>query len=160
MNIEEIPWGALLMILAGIYLVLDGIRRYRKPFDSMYLGMTQWEIGLAHGAIPTGVGLILFGMFFTGFFTNRLVGWILFLGAGIIGLGGSLLFIAKFKPPWLQQLEAQYGEMFIYILTQEIFKIGHKKMNRRIQSQEDLDEWVKEVRRKHNLDYKGKYTHS
>ena len=53
------------------------------------------------------------------------------------------------KPKWLRWLEEEHGDI-IEILWEEVRKEGHG-WERRVRTQEDLEQWVAEVRRKHGL---------
>ncbi len=53
------------------------------------------------------------------------------------------------KPKWLRWLEKEHGDI-IETLWEEVRKEGHA-WERRVRTQEQLEEWVAEVRRKHGL---------
>jgi hypothetical protein len=53
------------------------------------------------------------------------------------------------RPKWLRWLEEEHSDV-IEILWEEVRKEGHT-WGRRVQIQEQLEEWVAEVRRKHGL---------
>jgi hypothetical protein len=53
------------------------------------------------------------------------------------------------KPKWLRWLEKEHGDI-IEILWEEVRKEGHA-WERRVRTQEELEQWVAEVRRKHGL---------
>jgi hypothetical protein len=53
------------------------------------------------------------------------------------------------KPKWLRWLEKEHGDI-IEILWEEVRKEGHA-WGRRVRTQEELEQWVAEVRRKHGL---------
>jgi hypothetical protein len=53
------------------------------------------------------------------------------------------------KPKWLRWLEDEHSDI-IEVLWEEIREEGHS-WERRVRTQEDLEQWVVEVRRKHRL---------
>ena len=58
----------------------------------------------------------------------------------------GLIFAKRLlKPAWLRWLEKEHGA-FLPILRQEIQKMGPEKWNRRINTQEELAEWINEVK--------------
>lgn len=54
------------------------------------------------------------------------------------------------KPKWLRWLET-YDRSILPLLREEARKDGWPSWNERVKTQEGLEEWVAEVRRKHNL---------
>jgi hypothetical protein len=53
------------------------------------------------------------------------------------------------KPKWLRWLEREHGDI-IEVLWKEVREEGHS-WGRRVRTQEELEAWVAEVRRKHKL---------
>lgn len=53
------------------------------------------------------------------------------------------------KPRWLRWLEKEHGDI-IEVLWEEVRKEGHA-WERRVRTQEELEQWVAEVRRKRGL---------
>ena len=54
------------------------------------------------------------------------------------------------KPKWLRWLEKEHGRI-IQVLWEEVRKEGHS-WERRVRTQEQLEQWVAEVKRKRGLD--------
>jgi hypothetical protein len=54
------------------------------------------------------------------------------------------------KPRWYRWLEEHHGDI-IPLLQQEARAMGRWKWQRRVATQEGLEEWVAEVREKHGL---------
>jgi hypothetical protein len=51
-------------------------------------------------------------------------------------------------PPWLRWLEDNHKDI-LGLLKNEARKMGGNEWNRRVRTQEALEAWVEEVRRKH-----------
>jgi hypothetical protein len=105
---------------------------------------------LVYGLMPLGLSgiLIAFGGLFP---TQALRDWSLD-AAFVLTVLAIILAIWQpwwLKPKWLRWLEKEHGDI-IEILWEEVRKEGHA-WERRVRTQEQLEQWVAEVRRKHGL---------
>ena len=92
--------------------------------------------------------LIAFGNLFP---TQTLRDWSLNIAFGLTALGIVLAIWRPWwlKPKWLRWLEKEHGDI-IGILWEEVRKEGHA-WERRVRTQEQLEQWVEEVQRKRGL---------
>ena len=77
---------------------------------------------------------------------------LLFVGFGFWGLGFVFSYFEPdwLSPTWYRWLKREHGDILPY-LEQEANRLGRTNWLRRVRTQEGLEEWVAEVRRKHNL---------
>jgi hypothetical protein len=138
---------SLFMFAIGIFTIGIGLRRLKKPFSAWLLAKTPYTLVGAWGGIPLGLGALLWGIAFSSFVTQSWARLLLPVGL-IIGLAGPFIMYIFFKPAWLKWLQREHGSV-LPILENEAWEIGYNTLDRRINSQQDLEEWVAEVRRKH-----------
>jgi len=136
------------LIILGIIGIICGIRTYKKPFYVGYLAFSPYNSGCAYIAVPSGLTMILWG---TGMlpFVSYWGAVILFISSIPVGLAGLWISFTYFDPPWVRRLKVQ-GELYNALRT-EALRVGHSTLNKRIQSQADLEVWVGEVRQKYGL---------
>jgi hypothetical protein len=72
------------------------------------------------------------------------------------GLWGMGFIFAYFEPEWLSPawyrwLKKEHGDILPY-LAEEAHQLGRKKWLKQVQTQEDLERWAEEVRRKYTLE--------
>ena len=105
---------------------------------------------LVYGLIPLGLGagLLAIGPLLPEEIRPNLVSY----GLGPLWILTLILAIWQpwwLKPAWLRWLEKEHGDI-LGILWKEVRKEGHA-WERRVQTQEQLEAWVTEVRRKHGV---------
>jgi hypothetical protein len=71
---------------------------------------------------------------------------LLFVG-GAVAFSGIFILGRFLKPSWLRWLEREHGKI-IPLLRNEIQEMGDHNWDQRINTQQDLEQWVEEVRRK------------
>ena len=109
-----------------------------------YLSYGPATIGHSYFMIPIGLALILLSLATVSFVDDKWKIPLVFSAIAINVLG--LIFAPRLlKPAWLRWLEKEHGA-FLPILRQEIQKMGPEKWNRRINTQEELAEWINEVK--------------
>lgn len=105
------------------------------------------------GYIPGGLALLLAGLvLLVDYDTGSML---LFCGALPCLLLSIILAIWQpwwIKPAWYRWLEEQHSSI-IPILQKEARAMGRRKWQRRVSTQEGLEEWVEEVRRKYGLNH-------
>lgn len=105
---------------------------------------------LIYGAIPLGLSIMLIA--FGGLLpTQTLRDWSLNIAFFLTALAIILAMWQPrwLKPKWLRWLEEEHGDI-IEILWEEVRQEGHA-WGRRVRTQEQLEQWVEEVRRKRGL---------
>lgn len=141
----------LIFVIPGIFSIVYTLHLLSGRGNKATYMADHIYAGRVYAAIPWGIAAILVA---TGALSKNIdVGYILILaGGGFVLLGLIIAFIQPsfLKPEWLKWLEREYGEM-IPIFRSEVQKMGDDKWNERIQTQEDLEEWVEEVKRKYKL---------
>jgi hypothetical protein len=80
---------------------------------------------------------------------------VLFLQFAALGLIGSGFMFAYFEPGWMSPawyrwLKTEHGDIMPY-LVHDAHRLGRKAWMERVKTQEGLEEWATEVRRKHGL---------
>jgi hypothetical protein len=139
------------LVLPGIFFIFYSFRllngKGNKSFymvDHIYAGRVYTGIpfglaflSLAMAAIPKSVNMSGIFVYMT-------------LGFGVLGLIFAFTQPSFLKPDWLKRLEHEHGDI-MSLLRREANEMGLNTWNEQIQTQEDLEEWVAEVRRKHKL---------
>jgi hypothetical protein len=135
---------SLSVILLGL-----GIYRLKGPVSVWFLAATPYGAGNAYAPLPLGLGMFFWSITFISFTpeTWRLP---LFYAGGVVMFLGLLIFPRLLKPAWLRWLEREHNKI-IPLLQTEIQAMGYQNWDRHINSQQDLEQWVAEVRRKHGL---------
>ena len=54
------------------------------------------------------------------------------------------------SPEWYRWLKEEHGDILPY-LAEEAHQMGREEWLKRVETQEDLEQWVAEVRRKHDM---------
>lgn len=139
----ELESKTLSILFLGISLVLFplGVHRLKAPLNA-WLIMYPYDGGNAYAPIPVGLGTLIWSLAAAPFMAEPKRVPLFLLGGAVIFLG---LLIAPriLKPAWLQELE-QHHTNIMPLLRKEIEAMGHRKWNKRIKTQEDLEEWVGE----------------
>lgn len=135
----------LLLLTIPLYRRLSG-----KGFKGFYM-TDHIYTGRIYAAIPFGVAFLFFAAATipTDIDTGLILGYI--GGAfGILGLIFAFTQPSFLKPAWLKWLEREHGDI-MPLLRKEAQKMGLNVWNERIQTQADLEKWVKEVRQKYGV---------
>ena len=107
-------------------------------------------------ALPTailGCVLVIAGaLMATSDFNSTEALYLLYTAAGCLVL--SYIF-AYFEPNWLSPewyrwLKEEHGDILPY-LAEEAHQMGREEWLKRVETQEDLEQWVAELRRKHGM---------
>ncbi len=133
---------------------LQGYHKSHFLSSSVRLGSNAWM------ALPSGILFLMWGVgtvlvlafdeqndFIV---TVAKILWIGGLGVALLGFIFALLQVPVMKPAWLKWLEREHGEI-MPLLRREAREMGLDIWQRRVDTQEGLEEWVAEVRRKHGL---------
>ncbi len=139
----------LLLFLSGVILVGFGIYRYKGPVSVWYLAYGTYTVGHNYLAMPGGISTMLFALLISPFVPVKWKMPILILAIAIIIVG--LIFAKRlWAPVWLRWLEQEHKDI-IPILQAEIQKMGPDVWDKRINTREELESWVAEIRRKHKV---------
>ncbi|KAA3664739.1 MAG: hypothetical protein DWQ04_04170 [Chloroflexi bacterium] len=111
-----------------------------------FLTLSPHGAGSAYGTIPLGLGLLLWSFAFVPFVPSNRQLPLIFVG-GIVTFLGLFIFPKFLNPKWLWWLIQEHGDI-IPILRNEIQEMGDKNWDRQINIQEELEEWVLEVKQK------------
>ncbi len=130
----------------SISSLLLGIYRLKGPVSVWFLALSPYGAGSAYGTIPLGLGLLLWSFAFLPFVPTNWQLPLLF-GGGIEVFLGLFILPKLLKPKWLLWLEKEHGRL-IPLLQNEIQEMGYKNWDRQINTQEELEEWVLEMKRK------------
>ena len=149
---EEIPLfvqAIFVFGIPGIFIIVYGLRLLNGKRKDMYF----FDIHLSriYAGIPVGLMFLCvvvaaipqFRDFSSNFFY-------IVIGFGIIALIFSIIQPSFLKPKWLKWMEHEHKDIFS-ILKEEAKQMGLRAWDKRVQTQEALEEWVAEVRRKRNL---------
>ena len=107
----------------------------------------------AYGSIPVGLAFLILGISIRSVSDPSNARTIFF--CVVFPLFMTSIAFAIWQPSWLQPnwyrwLEKHHGSV-IPILKKEAQAMGRWKWQRRVRTQEGLEQWVEEVRRKHGL---------
>lgn len=134
---------SILFIYLGIILIIWGFRTLRGGVNVLLIDTHEW----GYYFIPLGLMMFFLGLAILPFVPEE---WR--LPCVLIGMALMLIGISiphKFLyPPWMKWLKQTHGSI-IPLLQEEIRKIGYYEWNRRIKTQNELEEWIQEVRQKH-----------
>jgi hypothetical protein len=130
-----------------------GIHRYKGPISVWYIAYGSATVSYSYLGIPIGTSLILLALATLPIVSDKWGMLIIFLAIAVSILG---LIFAKylFTPAWLRWLEQEHSAI-LPILRIEIQKMGPENWNRRINTQEDLAEWINEVKRRRKREAMG-----
>ena len=135
---------SLILFCLGALMVGIGIYRYKGPINVWYIAYGIVTVDANYLGIPIGISLILLALATT---PIMLEGWrmpivVLAIAVSILGL----LFAKRIlKPVWLRWLEQEHGAI-LPMLRIEIQEMGPENWNRRINTQAELEEWIKEIK--------------
>lgn len=143
----------ILLTSLGIGLLLFGVSIRIGKIKNWWL--TQFnpvvpEAG-AYISIPIGIILIIWGL---AALSNDVDLWGTVLDyTGILFIVAIIIIIWRPRwllPRWLRWLEDNHNDI-LPLLKREAQIIGSREWGKRIETQEGLEEWVAEVRRKHKV---------
>lgn len=121
-----------------------GLHRYKGPINVWYIAYGIVTVDANYLGIPGGISLILLALATLPIVSDKWGMPIVFLAIAVTVFG--LIFAKRLlKPAWLRWLEQEHGAI-LPVLQIEIQKMGPENWNRRINTQEDLAEWIKEVK--------------
>jgi hypothetical protein len=146
----------IVLLGVGVFSVYFGINSllgrqrhsYIFPLDFGYVG------GLAnYGALPLGIMAVSWAFIFTFLGASEAWGPICTCISTLVGFSGILLgmFQPKFmEPQWYRWLIENHEDIW-HLLQQDVRQMGLDVWQRRTATQEGLEAWVAEVRRKNGL---------
>jgi len=139
----------ILLFFSGVVLMGFGIYRYKGPVSVWYLAYGTYTVGHNYLAIPGGISVMLFALVIPSFLPMVWKMPIVILAIVVTILG---LVFAKhlFTPTWLRWLEQEHGSI-LPMLRIEIQEMGLEKWNHRINTQEELEEWINDVKLQRKL---------
>jgi hypothetical protein len=147
----------LALVFAGMGLLFIGvgigIRAGKKKGWWLMWDTPITPIAAAHIMIPGGIALLFWSL--AALFPDldervRLFecGMLLFMIAVILAIWRPRWLV----PKWLLWLEDNHGEIYAQ-LREEAQKLGAREWEKRVSTQEGLEEWAMEVRRKYGWDH-------
>ena len=104
---------------------------------------------LPYTTIPAGLGFIIIAL--AAFFPDPEANWNVSLIGGVVIFAGFVVgtFRPSFlKPRWLRWLESTYPSPTINFLIKEARKLGWWEWQKRVWTQQGLEQWIDEVLRK------------
>jgi len=146
-------WLGIILVFVILPLAVIGYTLYLisgKGNKSYYM-IDHIYAGRVYVAIPAGIAFLIFGLAAipeSPDVSLNIIG--VGLVIGVIGLAFGFTQPSFLKPPWLRWLEREHSELMPF-LRKEANRMGLNVWNKRIQSQEDLEDWVEEVRDKYRL---------
>jgi hypothetical protein len=105
-----------------------------------------------YAMIPQGLGFIVIAL--GAFFPTPEETWNLFFAGAVIIFAGYAIATFRpgfLKPKWLRWLESRYTHLTINLLVEEARKLGWWEWQKRVWSQEGLEQWVEETLRKRGV---------
>lgn len=147
----------VLFLMIGFLFLVGGVLMYSGIYKSWWLNESTpiTPTGIAYGLFPGSI--IFFILAYIGYFQpapSLRDNLLYFLGTPSILL--SIIFSMWqprwLKPKWLRWLETHHS-LILGLLCEEARKEEWSKWNRRVSTQEGLEEWVEEVRHKYKFDH-------
>lgn len=125
-----------------------GIYRLKGPISVWYLGRGVYTSAFTNLAIPFGCVMLLWSLGSSPLIPDE---WKLDLFiAGAVGGFLSIFLVGFLKPAWLRWLEREHGKI-LPLLRNEIHEMGYHNWDQRINTQQDLEEWIAEIQCKRGL---------
>lgn len=146
--------GIIVMVLIGLCLIVSGIWLLMGGGKMLYFARHARSGGV-YASIPWGVAWLivtvsLVKMPANGPDNTTMILFIIGLGVFILGIVFAGFPPSILKPVWLRWLEREHGDIY-WLLENEAHEMGLRQWQKRVKTQEDLEEWVAEVRQKHGL---------
>ena len=134
----------------GVFFIVSGVRRYRRPFSSWYLIHTPGGVNVAYAGVPLGLGSMMWG--FLGFWQEGWSAWIFyffFFGGVITVIVGMYISVNYFEPSWLKWLKQELGDLYPVFVSELAQKHGwdYTAPDRYIKNRQDLEKVMDEFRR-------------
>lgn len=144
--------GTAILFVMGIVPLFHGIWLLLGHGKGLYF-VRHSRAGAVYAEIPCGMGFLLLAI---STLTNPKIAETYFLveiAASFVIIGVIFSFVRPFflKPAWLKWLEQNHNKI-MPILIDDARKTGLDIWQNEIKTQEDLEMWVVEVRRKHELE--------
>ena len=146
MEVEAVIVSIVVSII-GISLICLGLFGLFGPVHVWYILRNPFmNLGL-NTSIPGGLFFLFLALAF--YLPPQSSLFVVNLGL-LVGVVGTILMgnVPSFKPKWLQWLYQEHGDI-LELLRQEIWQ--DQSWNKRINTQEELELWVNQVRKKHGL---------
>jgi hypothetical protein len=143
--------GLLILLIPGLFFIIRGIWMLNGGGKSWYFARHLYAGGV-YAQIAMGVGFLWFAI--AGFPRSQVISLILiYIGGGFAILAVIFNFVRPsfLKPAWLKWLEREHRDIY-HLLEQDAHDMGLKTWERRMETRENLEEWVAEVRQKHGLE--------
>lgn len=128
-------------------MVYQGVHNYKKPFHASFLSRSPYRNDLS--LAPLGFVLVLWGISLVPLIPYWL-SIVCFSLSIIVGIIGYWDIRSLFEPTWVNWLKYEHANV-LPLLQNEIERIGYQTLNKRLQSQANLEAWVEEVRQKYGL---------
>ncbi len=140
----------LLLLCISLVFIGFGIYRLKGPVSVWYIAYGIATVEFNYVAIPAGIALAIWALA-----TLPLVPDDWQLNLLVIGIVSGFLGIVSarylLKPSWLRWLEKEHGDI-IPLIQQEIEEIGPRNWDQQVNTQQNLEEWIEDFRRKHRLE--------
>jgi len=146
---------ALALIAVGLMIGIQGLRTRLGKNRAWYLVRNYYVLlpKGGHYALPIG-GLMIILVGVSLLIPPELGRKILLFGAFPVGFLSVLIVVFQpkwFKPAWVRWLEENHGDI-LEILIEEARKTPDwRDWGKRVSTQEGLEEWVEEVKRKRRI---------
>ena len=122
----------------------------QTPFRAAYLPRSIYTKGsVYHHAIALGFFSLACGLVLVSNVPNLLVGFTLGLSIICIVISYSSK-ISYLDPMWARRLKREHALTYPFLQTQAD-KVGYPILDKRLQTQADLEAWVEEVRRDYGV---------
>ncbi|MFQ5580756.1 MAG: hypothetical protein ACE5FZ_09090 [Nitrospiria bacterium] len=132
-------------ILSLISLII-GLYRLKGPVNVVYMGFGILVYAAYYATIPSSIFFVLIGLALSPIIPENWKTPIIATGL-LMWLIGVAASTRLFKPAWRKWLESEHSDI-LPLLKSEIEDEGVSNWDKRINTQEELEEWVAEVRRK------------
>lgn len=141
----------LIFVAPGLFIIVFHLRLLSGKGNKSFYMADHIYAGRVYAAIPFGMAFLIFALAAipqSPDISLAIVG--IGIGFGVFGLICAFIQPSFLKPAWFKWLEREHGEIMSN-LRAEVRRMGDRSWNEQIQTQEDLEQWVAEVRRKHAL---------
>jgi hypothetical protein len=149
----------LILLAVGLFLLIKGVR-LRMGYEK-WRYFSSWSRAGSIGwmALPGGLALTMWGLAFVpGLLfgvnaTTAGLGLLILISSLVVFFVGVLFTFIQpnfIKPRWLKWLYSEHKDI-MPLLRREAQEMGLNVWEERVKTQEGLEQWVAEVRRKHGL---------
>jgi hypothetical protein len=142
----------LFLGILGLICIVIGISFHLGYFRGPIVYWTTATSGI-YATAPIGVGLLFLSLMTQFPYPNKIGIWLMTVAFVFLTIGIVLgLTMPQFLTPWwFRYLRENYGESFIFVLLKDAAD-NYSSWTKQTQTQEGLEAWVAEVRRKHGLE--------